>query len=292
MSKRLFALALCLCIVLSGCVYRNISEDSLFAAVYRLDADTEGGGALLVRQMVEYPADENVLDVMLRELNSQPDTPILRRVFPENVKALYCSIEQGVAAIRLSEGYLELSDMEKLMAESAIALTFSSLDNVCSIDIECAGKIVKSGVTIERIEQGDALFEGYERTVKLFLPDGAGSKLRPRSVSVGVDGSKSIEELVAAAVLSELPVSAGRIALLSAETKDGVCTVDLSEGFYGNEPADYTAGMLYIYSIVNSLCRLEHIESVIISVDGQMVASYGGFRAAWPLTANEGLIAY
>lgn len=292
MSKRVLALLLCLCLVLSGCVYSNASEDSLFAAVYRLDADSEGGGALLVKQPVEYSPGENVLDVLLRELNSQPSNTTLRRVFPEEVKALSCQIEQGVATVTLSKEHMGLGDTEKLLTESALVLTFTALDKVCSLSLKCGGRIVKSELRIEALEQADALFESYERTVKLFLPDESGAYLVPCSRSVTVDGSKSIEELIARAVLAEFPLSAGGTLLISAEAESGVCSVDLSEAFYGNEPADITAGMLYIYAIVNSLCRLEHIESVVIRVEGQTVASYGGFRALWPLEANEELIVY
>lgn len=290
MSKKTVALLLCLALLLSGCVYRAAADEGLYTSVYRLNALEKGGGALLLRQTVEYSEGENVLDIMLRALNSQPETTAMERVFPEGVEALRVRIDRGVATVSLSEGYYKLSEVEKLLTESCITLSFMSLDHVCSVSIECAGRTIRSGLSAESIEQADELFESYERLVKLYLPAEGG--LVPRSVLVTMTGGDDVESLIAAELLSLLPLGTDGDDLLSVETTEGVCRVDFSRAFYGSEPTDKTAGRLYVYAIVNSLCRLPNVDSVVISVEGETLESYGGFRPQWPLEADESIIIY
>lgn len=80
--------------------------------------------------------------------------------------------------------------------------------------------------------------------------------------------------------------------ILSVNTEGGLCSVDLSEAFYGAEPTESVEGMLLIYSIVNSLCRVPGVDSVAISVEGYSVESYGGFRTSWPMGENTSIISY
>ena len=47
-----------------------------------------------------------------------------------------------------------------------------------------------------------------------------------------------------------------------------------------------------LYSLVNSLCRLNNVEGLVITVEGQTVVSYGGYRASWPLAARDSLVIY
>lgn len=290
MAKRMLALVLVV-VLLSGCIYRSEGENSLSIGVYRL-GNAENGGALLVEETVSYQSGEDVLQVLLAALNSQPGLPGMEKVFPEGVEALNCRIEDGTATIELSTEYLLLGDMKKLLCDSAVTLSYSALNEVCAVDIECGGRIVTAGMTPEDIQQGDALFQPYERTLKLFLPTQDRRGLAPQSVELVVDGKRAMEVLVAEQVLRMLPSPSAGVVVLSAQTVDGVCTVDLSEAFYGNEPADYGAAMLIIYSLVNSLCRLGNVDSVLLSVEGQPVRSYGGYRPSWPLTANEDMIIY
>lgn len=289
MSKKLIALCLALCVALGGCYYRSGTDSGLYACVYRL-SESGSGGALLIRDRVEYSEGENILDVMLQALNSQPEKTGVGRVFPEGVQALYCSIAEGAATVEMSRGYLELDEMDRRLCASALVLTFSTLDKVCSISIKCGGRICESGLTVESVQQADALFEDYERTAKLCVPAEEGTGLVMRSVTLSMDGQRGIEEMIVSEVLARLPVHTAQTQVLSAEISGGVCHVDLSEAFYGNEPADYAQGMQIIYSIVNSLCRLTGVDSVTLSVEGQPVGSYGGFRPAWPLAASEELI--
>jgi len=291
MTKRWFALFLALSLLLCGCVYRSSMDEQSYISVYRLRSGGDGGAAL-VKEMVAYSPEKAPEDAMLAALNSKPGSTGLSRVFPEGVRARSCSIEKGLATVDMSDGFARLDEIRRLLCAGALVLTLSTLDEVCAVNVECGGEILAEGLRPEDIQFADAVFEEHERSAKIFLPNEDGEGLTPRSHTIKMSAEASIEELIAQAVLDALPVYTERTVVLSAQTQDGICSLDLSEAFYGNEPADSIEGMLMVYALVNSLCRLNNVDGLVITVEGQNVVSYGGYRASWPLSARDSLIIY
>ncbi len=68
----------------------------------------------------------------------------------------------------------------------------------------------------------------------------------------------------------------GDVEILSVTTKDGKCTVDLSEEFLKYNTGGSAKETFAIYSIVNSLCELENIDQVKINIEGDESAEFGG----------------
>ncbi|UKI38070.1 MAG: GerMN domain-containing protein [Clostridiales bacterium] len=56
--------------------------------------------------------------------------------------------------------------------------------------------------------------------------------------------------------------------LLSVETKDGICFVNFSQEFVSKHSGGSAGEYMTVYSIVNSLTELEHIQKVQFLVDG------------------------
>ncbi|MDQ2087386.1 GerMN domain-containing protein [Herbivorax sp. ANBcel31] len=78
--------------------------------------------------------------------------------------------------------------------------------------------------------------------------------------------------------------------LLSIQTKDGVCTVDLSEEFVSNQPGGTAAETITINSIVNTLTELEHIDSVQFRVEGNIREVLVHQELDRPIKRNESII--
>ncbi len=288
MAKKILILALCFALVLSGCIYRGNAEGSPTAVVYRENLLKSGGR--LIRETVSYGEDTEPLRAVVDALNTDSGSTYTRKAFTSGVKIESALVLEGVAYVEMSKEFLLASELEKLLAESAIVLSLSALDEVCSVDISCAGKIIKSALTAEMIAEADGLGGEYERSVKLYLPEHG--RLCPKSVNCIDKGGTGSAELILGELFKALGGGMENAEILDIKTEDGVCSIDLSGEFYGAEPTEANEGKLIVYSIVNSLCRLPDVESVSISVEGYAVASYGGFRCAWPMAANESLISY
>lgn len=288
MSKKLAALLLAICILLSGCSGGGKGGDETTITVYRLDSDAVG--CALVREKIDVQGDK--LEASLAALNAQPADTGLLSAFPEGVQVLDCTLEKGRATVEMSPGYLTLGGQEKLLVDGAVVLSLSTLDGVCLLDIVCGGKIAEVGLCLEDFAETDGLAVNYERTLKVYLPDEGLSYILPKSLSVNGGGEISTEILVLQEVFSAIGRGMENTRILSAVTENGICRVDLSAEFYGAEPAGGFGGMVMLYSIVNSLCRLKGVESVSISVEGNELTNYGGFSPYWPLGENMGFVRF
>ncbi len=86
---------------------------------------------------------------------------------------------------------------------------------------------------------------------------------------------------------------AGDVKVLSAKTKDGLCTVDLSKEFGTANSNDVTKEAYAVYAIVNSLCMFPEIRDVKINIDGDTKYNLGHvkldntFEADWNMVRYE-----
>ncbi|HHX17275.1 MAG TPA: GerMN domain-containing protein [Clostridium sp.] len=78
--------------------------------------------------------------------------------------------------------------------------------------------------------------------------------------------------------------------LLSIQTEDGICTVDLSEEFVSNQPGGTAAETITINSIVNTLTELEHVDSVQFRIEGSIREVLVHHALDRPFKRNENVI--
>ncbi len=62
--------------------------------------------------------------------------------------------------------------------------------------------------------------------------------------------------------------------LLSASTKDGTCTLDLSKEFVDNHPGGSAGELMTLYSIINTITELPDIDKVQFLIEGQKQEVY------------------
>lgn len=65
--------------------------------------------------------------------------------------------------------------------------------------------------------------------------------------------------------------------LLGIETKDKICYVNFSKEFVNNAGSGSYETTMILYSVVNSLCELDTVDSVQILIEGKSDAEFGNF---------------
>ncbi|NLN66403.1 MAG: GerMN domain-containing protein [Clostridiaceae bacterium] len=78
--------------------------------------------------------------------------------------------------------------------------------------------------------------------------------------------------------------------LLSVETKDGICTLNLSSEFVDNNPGGTAYEAVVLNAIVNSLTELPQVEKVQFLIEGQKRESYTHLVFDEPFERNEDFI--
>ena len=78
--------------------------------------------------------------------------------------------------------------------------------------------------------------------------------------------------------------------LLSANTKDGTCRLDLSKEFFDNHAGGTAGEMMTLYSIVNSLTELPNVKRVQFLIEGKVSEVYIHASLDTPFERDENII--
>ena len=120
--------------------------------------------------------------------------------------------------------------------------------------------------------------------------------LVPETRSVELNGRSReqavVEELVEGSenkdTIRVIPKNTG---IISVNTEDGICTVDLSGEFMSVSGSGSASDTAAVYSVVNSLTELDGIEKVQFLIEGEKTELFGDFLFDEPFERNESLIA-
>ncbi len=137
--------------------------------------------------------------------------------------------------------------------------------------------------------------KGYT-SIKLYFQDTESTMLLPESRRITVKDNELIEkciiqELIKGPERKELSKTIPQeTKLLSIETKDEVCFVNVSQEFKTKHSGGSWGELMTIYSIVNSLTELPHITQVQFLIEGKTIEDYKGHVTFnEPFKRDEGL---
>lgn len=133
------------------------------------------------------------------------------------------------------------------------------------------------------------------RNLLLYFTDSAAQYLRGEERNLSSD-----DDAVEWAIVYELikgpksenlsPSVQGEVGILSIETKNGLCTIDLTKEFVEANTGGSAKENIAIYSLVNSLCELQTIDKVKINIEGNTEAEFGEMLLDTPLEPNMDLV--
>lgn len=248
---------------------------------------------------------DEIITYLIGELSKAPRTEGLINVLPEAAALKSAAVKRRTAVVDLSKEYYNNRDVDELLARYAIVSTLCEVDGIDSVEIMIDGEPLISSTTgaeIGVISRNDVVYSLQDSaamqkvTLTVYFPDSDGEYLVPERREVEAQTSLSTERLV----LSELmkgPSSGSLtqavpsdVKVISTETKDGVCFVNLSGDFLDKISNSTTATSMALFSIVNSLTELDSIDSVQILIDGKTGATFGNYVLDAPFERNKSLI--
>ena len=301
---RILAFALALLLVLTGCGLQlpfdlpwlqttgEAGENTL--PIYRLRQTAARDGELLGRENRSLPADApSRLEAAIELFTAPSRTDGLVCPLRADVTLTGWTLENGVCTLTFSDSFLDLGAMDQTAAAFCAALTLCQLDEVDAVTVAAGEQVLFSGLVPADALLRDTDTDPNVRQLRLYFADGQGRYLVSEYHSLTLDedaalGRYVMEELLRGPNSGELQSALPEgTRLLSCTTVDGVCTVDLSAEFYDNRPQTALAERLAVYSIVNSLTVLSHVDRVVLLVEGQSVDTYVYRSLAQPLARYE-----
>ena len=208
---------------------------------------------------------EEVLDLYF----AGPEAEELTAPFAPGTRCELAALDGGVLALRLSGEYASLSGVWLTLTNACLYKTLMQLPYVEQVHIENESLFASQGEAL--FSESDFLFEDTsmllpKQTLTLYVPDAESGRL----AAVQTQVSQSPEETLAAAALEELfeqDAFPSGIRCTGLRIQGGLCLVMLSERFLQCDSSEQTAE-LAVHSVVATLCALDGIDRVTLSIDG------------------------
>lgn len=303
--KKIIALILIISVAatLSGCfgVQKSKSETN----IYFKNAQTNE----LTIEKMKYSGSQNTVDMAnfaMSKLVEGPQNASNAKTLPENVSVSSVTVKNEVANVDFSKEFAALTGIEEIVARFSVVRTLCDIPGISRVSITVNGAPLISNATgneVGVLSKKDIVVdidtENIDSTtettiITLYFSTSDAMALKAETRKVETQNTISIEKRIVSELINgpsspELSsVIPSGTKIISIETKDGVCYVNLSGEFISKFSGG--TGMLTVYSIVNSLCSLGSIQSVQILIEGEKGAEFGNYVFDEPITPNLAIV--
>ncbi len=273
---------------LTGCVAGAGEEESNEKQIYYVN---KGETGLEVREYVlQAEETEGQLDELVAQLGSIPDKLEYKAPLQMGFTLLSYELEGEKLYLDVSNEYKSLSATTEVLVRAALVRTLSQADGVKYVAITVDGESLHDSlgnvVGLMAAEQfidnaGDEISTYEKAKLKLYFANEEGTALIATNRTMAYNTNISLEKLVIEQLLAGpgadvadvvYPTVNPATKLVSILVKDGICYVNFDDAFLTqtyNVSSDVA-----IYSIVNSLTELTHVNKVQISVNGNSDIMY------------------
>ncbi len=276
--KRSLALALAILLLLGACGAQPPQEEGL--QLWFVVTDEEGACSGLSTE--DYAGEESVPALLAALLAGPGANSDLISPIPAGTALQSWSRTGSMIQVDLSRPYLELSGVERTLANYCIALTLTQLEGVAAVRLTVNG----ADLGIPPLREEDVLFSGAEEEpVELiaalhFRRQGGNELGVEQRIFRLIESESATLEVLKALVAG--PREAGLVSLLPAEVEvysarveGGVCYADFSAALLEQVPETEEEQRLVLRSVVESLCSLGHVQAVQLLVEGAPLTTYG-----------------
>lgn len=269
--------------LLAGC--GNGQEEEFDYYIYYMNTDQTKTVAVGYTPSAE--DKEDLIQEFLGKLLLQGNNLNYQKAIPDSVRIASWKLEEGQLSLYFNSAYLEMGNIEEALCRSAIVRTLIQIDGVDCISfyvgdgplLDGEGKPVGLMTEESFIENpGEQINAIQTANITLYFANSEGDALIQEVQEIHYSSNISLEKLVVEQLLKGPQGDKGRSAipdgtkLVSVSVLDGVCFVNLDEGFMNQNYE--IAEPIVIYSIVNSLTELTSVNKVQISVKGNTNLTY------------------
>lgn len=286
--RKLFSIFLLCAFLVAGCGDGSQIEEGLAKSIYYLN-NSETGLEVRTYQFQSDDAQEQLAE-LIAQLSIIPDKLEYKAPLQMGFALLSYRIADEKLYLDVSSAYKNLSATSEVLTRAALVRTLSQVEGVKYVAITVEGESLHDNLgnviglmsADQFIDNAGDEINAYERVkLKLYFASEDGTGLIATNRTIAYNTNISLEKLVLEQLISGpgadvadvvYPTINPNTKLLSVLVKDGICYVNFDESFLTqsyNVSSDAA-----IYSIVNSLTELTHVNKVQISVNGNTEILY------------------
>ena len=280
---------LCLLLLLcqiSGCNRREETENE--EAAYQIYCISKDGTAIVSEGFTpENDQGDAQVAELVDALTRNPENPEYRRALPDTVTILNYALENNQLFLYFDGNYQKLDRVTEVLCRAAIVRTVCQHPQVDYVSFfvneqslldsnQVPVGLMNAELFIENA--GDQINTYNSVTLDLYFANATGDKLVKERDNFNYSSNMSMEKVVVEQLIKgpvsdhAYPCIPAETKILSITTKDGICYVNLDEGFMG-QGYDVSEAVP-VYSIVNSLLELSNVNKVQILINGETPKVY------------------
>lgn len=276
-------LLLLLVLALAGCQREQAEETRQDESGYLLYyLNKEETAVATVAYEPEAAETEALVDELLAKLSESPEDTNLTAVLTQEIAVSGHELENGQLSLHFELAYQEMGRQREILCRSAVVRTLCQIPGVEYVSFLIGDTpLLDSKQTPIGPMSADSFVENTgddintytETTLKLYFANESGDRLVDELVEIHYSSNMSVEKLVLEQLIrgpitdGAYPTIPTETKVLSVSTKDGICYVNLDNGFLGQ--GYNVTEAVPIYSIVNSLTELPGISRVQILINGE-----------------------
>ena len=302
--KKITSLLLVLVMLFSLCAC-NKNEEKITEEISLYFAGKSSSNLIYEKyEIVNSKSKKDSVEKAMEALLSGPKNKENNRVIREGTKLLSTSVDSlGNASVNLSREFYNESNVYDILSASSIVKSLCSINGINSVKImvESMPLVGPTGEEIGALSEKDLVFditatEQNEVNVKLYFSDNEAMYFVKENRKINVPTGESAEKLIVAELIKgptkekAVKTLPGETKIRSVETKDGICFVNLSNEFITKHSGGSSAEYMTIYSVVNSLTELSHIDKVQFLIEGEKKDTLVHFTLNEPFERDEAMI--
>lgn len=274
----LFFLLAVLCLF-TACGTQAEEEEEGFQIWYMNQQETRLGCEY---RELENSDTEGMLKEALKLLRENPEDDSYKPVLPENLQMKDYLLEQNQVYLDFPAEYMDMPKVYEVLCRAAVVRTLCQIPEIDYVGFRVEGQPLTdlNGNAVglmdgnQFIENAGDEINTYATTeLTLYYTNESGDKLVEQKVAMEYNSNISLEKLIVERLIAgppfdgAYPTIPASTKLVSTTVKDGVCYVNLDQGFL--ETGYNVTESIPIYSIVNSLIKNTASQKVQISINGK-----------------------
>lgn len=286
--RRLAALFLFVVLLLTGCRTSNGAVESDATKIYYIN--NSATGLEMRAYQLQAKDTEEQLEELLTQLGMIPEKLEYKAPLQMGFSILSYQVDGEKLYLDVSSSYKMLTATTEVLTRAALVRTLTQAEGIKYMVITVEGESLHDNlgnvVGLMSAEQfidnaGDEISTYEKAKLKLYFANEEGTGLVATSRTLAYNTNISLEKLVIEQLLAGPGVDVADIVyptinpaakLISILVKDGICYVNFDEAFL-TQTYNVSADVV-IYSVVNSLTELTHVNKVQISINGKSDIMY------------------
>lgn len=288
MKKMKWVSIFLLVLLLTGCgdSEQAVSKEYL---VYDVDKNESKVNSYAIE--TEETETRALLQELFSALQQNPKNTGDKSAIPDSVKLIGFSLYENQLTLNFSIEYLNMNSIQEVLSRAAIVRTLCQVDGIDNVSFKVEGEplVYANGYPVglmskdQFVDNAGNEINAYEKAeLVLYFADETGNFLVPHTVERVYNSNISLDKLVVEQLIkgpengdsvdNGFATIGSETQILSVTTRDGVCYVNLDEGFLvrrGNVTPEVA-----VYSLVNSLVELQGVNRVQLSIEGNSELNY------------------